>query len=285
MTLHEAMLEVLRAHGGGWMDRDQIAREIAERDLFRRPSDGAHPPSDQLRLRARKYPHLFDCSDTRCSRIRLRSGTPKLAGRSASNQQQTDRVNRSGIDDAPRVPAKAAYEAREMEWYEHLREKYRPAVLKVLLIGESPPDPGAGERRFFYAPTLTYDNLYRGVAQAVYGDRDDFDIQKKCETLEHLRDDGFWLIDAVESPINKSSPSDRRRAIDAAVPRLVERCKELAPEGVMICHGLVYESAASALRAAGINLLHTVPLPFPLGNWRAKFIEGFRRALEKKSEG
>jgi hypothetical protein len=30
-------------------------------------------------------------------------------------------------------------------------------VINVLLIAESPPDPGTGERRFFYAPTLSYD--------------------------------------------------------------------------------------------------------------------------------
>lgn len=172
-----------------------------------------------------------------------------------------------------------------MEWYERLRDQYRPEVLRFLLIGESPPDPGAGERRFFYAPTLSYDNLYRGVALGAYGERDDFNLQNKKETLKRLCDDGFWLIDAVENPINKSSPSSRRRAINAAVPRLVERCRELAPErGVIICHDPVYQATAPALRAAGVDLLHSEALPFPLGNWRAKFVEGFRRALESKDD-
>jgi hypothetical protein len=54
-------------------------------------------------------------------------------------------------------------------WYEDLRASYRPEVVRVLLIGESPPDPGDGERRFFYAPTLSHDNLYRSVAEAIYG--------------------------------------------------------------------------------------------------------------------
>ena len=77
VTLHDAIVEVLRSHGGGWMDRDAIAAEIARRDLFRRPSDGAHPPSDQIRLRARKpdYQPLFECSDPACTRIRLRPGS------------------------------------------------------------------------------------------------------------------------------------------------------------------------------------------------------------------
>lgn len=264
------------------MDRDQIAREIAERDLFRRPSDGAHPPSDQLRLRARKYSHLFECSDTRCSRIRLRSGTSAPEKTSSKRRATSSLIDRSGVDEASSIASEVPDKTEEIEWYEELREQYRPEVLKVLLIGESPPDPGAGERRFFYAPTLSYDNLYRGVALAVYGDRDDFNIQNKRDTLEWLRDDGFWLIDAVENPINKSSSSARRHAISAAVPRLVERCGELAPErGVIICHDPVYQAAAPALVAADVRLLHSVALPFPLGNWRTKFIEGFRRALAR----
>jgi hypothetical protein len=48
VTLHGAIVEVLRAHGGGWMDRDEIAAEIARRNLYRR-ADGAPPPSDQIR--------------------------------------------------------------------------------------------------------------------------------------------------------------------------------------------------------------------------------------------
>jgi hypothetical protein len=96
-------------------------------------------------------------------------------------------------------------------WYEGLREKHRPGKLEVLLVGESPPDPGRGERRFFYAPTLSYDNLYRGVAMAVYGEEPGFDLTDKPAVLERLKSDGFWLIDAVGHPINKSSSAEPAR--------------------------------------------------------------------------
>jgi hypothetical protein len=165
-----------------------------------------------------------------------------------------------------------------LAWYDELREQYRPPNLRVLLIGESPPDPGAGARRFFYAPTLTHDNLFRGVALAVYGD--DVALHDKVAVLERLRDDGFWLIDAVEHPINKARSGPRRRAIEAGVPRLVERCRDLAPQrGVIVCHGLVYELAAPVLRRGSVRVLHDEPLPFPLGNWRARFVKGVRKAL------
>ena len=172
-----------------------------------------------------------------------------------------------------------------MSWYTELREEYKPQRLRYLLVAESPPDAGDNERRFFYSPTLKIDNLYRGVAEAVYGD-EGVNLQDKAAVLERLRADGFWLIDAVDEPINKLPPGARARELAAAVPRLTERCLELSPErGVIVCHGGVYTAAANALRARGVVVLHDEPLPFPLGNWRAKFVAGFRRAMENQPAG
>lgn len=165
-------------------------------------------------------------------------------------------------------------------WFEELRDRQKPRRLEVLLVAESPPDPGAGERRFFYSPTLTIDNLYRGVAEALYGTDPSLDVGNKPAVLERLRQDGFWLIDAVEYPINKLPAAQRRAAIRSATPALVDRCRTLAPRrGVIICHAKVHEAVADALRDAGVPVLNEAPLPFPLGNWRRQFIEGFRRAL------
>lgn len=276
------MVEVLREHGGGWMGRDEIAREIARRDFFRRPSDGAHPPSDQLRLRARKpeYQHLFECSDVGCTRIRLRDGAQIASGKPARKQSAVSAPSEplSARDTAATTREPGSDDA--VAWYEELREQHRPSRLRVLLIAESPPDPGSGERRFFYSPALTIDNLYRGVAEAVYGERGDVNLRDKPAVLERLKEDGFWLIDAAKHPINKETPAARAREIAAAVPRLVERCLELVPEtGVIVCHAKVYAAAAAALREAGVNVLHDESIPFPLGNWRAQFVSRFRRAL------
>jgi hypothetical protein len=169
------------------------------------------------------------------------------------------------------------------DWVEELRNSYRPDELEVLLVGESPPDSSGGETRFFYSPVLSrYDNLYRGVTQALYEEEPAVELHNKVATLKRLRSDGYWLIDATEAPINRSSTSARRRTLRTAVPSLVERCLEAGPRhGVIVCHSLVYEIAAPALLAAGLNLLHDAPLPFPLGNWRAQFIKGFRGATQR----
>jgi hypothetical protein len=168
-------------------------------------------------------------------------------------------------------------------WYEELRASYRPAEVRYLLIGESPPDPGSMERRFFYSSVLSqYDNLYRGVAEAMYGLDPGFDVTRKVTNLDRLKSDGFWLIDAVEHPVNKGSASARRAAIRSAVPGLIGRCQEVSPRlGIIICHTLVYDEAALFLQEAGLRLLHDRPIPFPLGNWRATFIEDVRRAISQ----
>lgn len=167
-----------------------------------------------------------------------------------------------------------------LAWYDELREQYRPERVRVLLIGESPPDPGTGERRFFYAPTLRHDNLYRGVAEAFYGAERGFDVRDKPEVLRRLQFDGVWLIDAVAYPVNMLGSAARRRAIAVAAPSLAKRAVELAPEtGVLVCHGGVFAAAHPAIRSAGVRLLHDTPLPFPLGNWRSEFVAGARAAL------
>jgi hypothetical protein len=167
------------------------------------------------------------------------------------------------------------------EWYEELREHYKPDRLRVLLVGESPPDPGDQGRRFFYSPTLTrYDNLYRGVAAACYGTGSAIDVSDKAAVLERLRCDGLWLIDATDTPIDKLTRAERRAALRASCPGLVERVRASPPElGVIICKAPLFELVAPILSGAGIVILHSTPIPFPLGNHRARFISTVAAAL------
>ena len=164
------------------------------------------------------------------------------------------------------------------EWYEQLREKYRPSAVRYLLVGESPPDSADNRRRFFYSEKLTVDNLYRSVAIAVLGDA--VDLANKPVVLAAIMDRGFWLIDAVDYPINQLLPVKRREILRAAAPDLAARCKAIAPtHGVIICHGGVYRAVAPLLKKAAVRVLQSNPLPFPLGNWRARFVAGVRTCV------
>ena len=164
----------------------------------------------------------------------------------------------------------------ERSWYESLRAEYRPGRVRVLLVAESPPSPAAGTRRFFYNETLTgHDNLFRSVALAAYGlTAADLRAVAKVWVLRRLQADGFFLIDAVETPVNHMSSGDKRRAIRSGIPRLLHRCVELEPTvGVFVISTPVHEAVAGSMSSAGITVLNPIPAPFPLGNTRAQFVK------------
>jgi hypothetical protein len=58
------------------MELADVAREIADRDLYRRRKDGEAPPAYQIGMRVRKYPHWFESRGPGGAQIRLLPGGP-----------------------------------------------------------------------------------------------------------------------------------------------------------------------------------------------------------------
>ena len=130
-----------------------------------------------------------------------------------------------------------------------LRPARLPRIRGENMPGESPPDPAAGDRRFFYAPELTKDHLYRGVATAAYGDDAGFDLTDKVGNLRRLQADGFWLIDQSDTCVDHLPSPERRRLLRAVVPELVDRAQAIAPvDGVIVCMTPVFTVVAEPLR-------------------------------------
>lgn len=170
----------------------------------------------------------------------------------------------------------------ELSWYAEQRAAHRPSPVRVLLVGESAPDPGATERRFFYAPVLDRrDNLFRGVVAALYGCSPGRAGDSKAPLLSRLKSDGVFLIDLVPFPVNGLSPRERAKARRDHLDACVRQACELAPSGIAVCHGPSFHVLAAPMRAAGLPLLHEQMIPFPIGNWRARFVEKVRLALAR----
>ncbi len=81
------------------------------------------------------------------------------------------------------------------------RERYKPERVRVLLVGEAPPNNGA----FFYS--CGYDNLFKEYIKAIfYGEDFDYEITAECkkEVLAVLRDSGIYLMDlALDSSLKE----------------------------------------------------------------------------------
>lgn len=173
----------------------------------------------------------------------------------------------------------------EGAWYERLRTKYKPESVRLLLIGESAPSDHDGTRRrnFFYANHLGYDNLYRGVVEALYGLRGlRATSHDKRPWLRRLQADGVFLIDLVPYPVNDMKNRAAREAVlGENVPACIQRASGLNPEGIILCSGSVFRALAEPLEGRDLPILHSVPLPFPLGNVRKHFVSGFKEASSR----
>ena len=167
--------------------------------------------------------------------------------------------------------------------YALLRARWKPDPVRLLLIAESPPDSGAGPRRFFYDDDLTArDSLFRSVAKAV------FDVERlpsgrggKTAWLRRLKDRGVYLIDQAPVPVNMKHPRERAAILAANIEATVEQARELRPEGIIICKTNVFADLAGPLRHAGLPLLHDEPIPFPGSGWQKVFVERFRAAANR----
>lgn len=170
----------------------------------------------------------------------------------------------------------------EPTWYEQLRQQHQPATVRVLLIGESAPDPGAKQQRFFYAPTLDRrDNLFRGVVSAFYDAKAGVAGDAKKPWLDKLVADGVFLIDLVPYPVDKLSSKDRAKARRDHASACVDSARAVAPAGIVVCHQPSFDVLAKSLRAARLPLLHETAIPFPLGNHRAQFVIATKAALAR----
>lgn len=172
----------------------------------------------------------------------------------------------------------------EEAWYSRLRQQWKPAHVRLLLIAESAPDDGGDEarRRFFYAERLGADNLFRGVVEALYGTtKEDLRKTGKAPWLERLKTDGVYLIDLAPSPVNAMGSAARKRTLTDSVPGCVSRAKALQPDGVIVIKADLYPLLSLPLQKAGLSLLQDGPIAFPLGNTRAEFVHGFNRARSR----
>lgn len=168
----------------------------------------------------------------------------------------------------------------DVSWYAVLRDAHRPTRVRLLLVGESAPDPGATERRFFYGPILDRrDNLFRGVVEAMFGATPGRAGDAKAPWLARLKAEGVYLIDLVPFPIDKLPPRARARARHEHAAACVDQAGALSPGGIIVCHAATCDVLAKPMRAAGLPLLHEEPIPFPLGNHRAAFVAKVRAAL------
>lgn len=96
------------------------------------------------------------------------------------------------------------------------RGKFKPQQVRFLFIAESPPS--ALERFFYVFPVREKDGLFVETMKVLYGTSDVTKLRKEKERyLRMFRDDGFFLVDAMNDPIpQKTSLPKKKRMVREA---------------------------------------------------------------------
>lgn len=153
--------------------------------------------------------------------------------------------------------------------------KYKPDRIKLLLVAEAPP---CSEDRYFYFEHVPkHDWLFRYVWEGLTGTKPN--PARKAEHLAALRAAGVFLIDLHEDDIAAPSTAD----LIPKVPGLIDRCRPLRPDRIVLIKSTVYDSAFSALMAAGLPVVNE-RIPFPSSGQQRRFLESFRRATADSVE-
>lgn len=180
--------------------------------------------------------------------------------------------------------------------YHNAAERYRPAQVQVLFIAESPPAFSLESKKsyFYFEENPGGDMLFATIVQAMFGITY---LKKtglrKTEVLRQFQTEGYWLIDAVERPINKidgrkTSDGERKLLMEMDQNRLFERIAALNADkqsndmSIVLIKDLVYKCLAEPLRQTGYHVPQGGKIGFPRWERDPLTIAGIKSALANR---
>jgi hypothetical protein len=149
---------------------------------------------------------------------------------------------------------------------ERLRRSYRPARVRLLFVGESPPASG----RFFYRADS---GLYRAIRQTFLSTFPDL---KDAHFLESFRKLDCYLVDLCRSPVDRLTRKQRRLAWAQSEARLGTMIRRLNPNVIVTVVRSIRANVQRAQAQARWQGAH-LELPYP-GRWKTHRV-AFERAL------
>lgn len=169
--------------------------------------------------------------------------------------------------------------------YEEAAKEYKPDKIKYLFIAEAPPKKKEGQelRYFYFDKVAIYDYLIQNIVETLFSEeykRSD----KRC-WLNKLKEEGFFLIDAIEKPI-KSGLSNKVIAgyINDNFPNLLQKLKNLTDKDtkIILIKKVVFNELDKKLKTYGFNVINTEMLDFPSSSRQPQFREKFKKLIIKE---
>ncbi len=138
---------------------------------------------------------------------------------------------------------------------ERLRRSFRPAALRILFVGESPPASG----KFFYRRDS---GLYRAMRAAFQAADPSIDEEHFLETFRAC---GCYLVDLCPEPVDKLERAMRAAMCRESEALLANTIRRLQPETIAT---LVRSIEGNVARSIARTVWHgrVIQLPYP-GRW------------------
>lgn len=185
--------------------------------------------------------------------------------------------------------------SQDLKIYRSASEKYIPDLINVLFISESPPDYNdEKDRSFFYFEDnpMEKDFFFIALIKAIY-DIDFKSVNDKRNILGIFKSDGYYMMDIIDYPINKSSL--RKEYSDAKKEDILfgesevflEKLNILRDEGrmtkdtkIVLIKKSVFSVFCPLLRSKGYRVLNTEKIDTPSSADDRDFIEAIRKILD-----
>lgn len=242
--------------------------ELSEQDARLRAESPAYAPDDAWQLNAPQGMSVvvsvrLDPESAR--KLASRARVERISPSALLRRWTTERLGDADLVSPERAIGESVPAYDVLDDYEAARQRYRPERIKVLMVGESRPAGGT----FFY---LANSHLFFATREAFVRARGP--APSGSDFLRTLQDEGVWLFDLAETPVNQLPGRPRRVAVAARTGALVTLLRDAAPDTVVAIKRSLEPTVRAAMDAAGIGVDRLVGLPFPLYQWREAYVAG-----------
>jgi hypothetical protein len=165
------------------------------------------------------------------------------------------------------------------------RNKYKPTSVRCLMIAEAPP---TDDRYFYFDDVQTADSLFLETMKVLFPAESDGYARRphqKRSLLRKFQAAGYWLLDAVDEPLEGAPKSGLRRVEHLRQKSdLMKRLGRLMKAGslhsrvpIVLIKVTVYDAFHEALNASGYRVIDK-RIPFPGSGQQRRFAKAFREA-------
>lgn len=162
--------------------------------------------------------------------------------------------------------------------FHQAREKYRPPNIKLLFISEAPP-PIAGNRYFYFEKVKRGDSLFLEMMKVLFSEEvEAFETVKSLRSekiyfLERMQEEGYFLINAIDTPLPDKTAAARTKIYQEHLPHLIKTVLQVAKPTtpIVLISAVVYRAIGRALKSSGFQVIQHELIEYPNSGQQINF--------------